>query len=660
MKIYEYEPGMYIYRYLPTFAKYLIDNHLDDFVSDQLAFSRKINIPLLKYLAHYSEEEILQISRATTAEYLGFLAANKAREQLVNSFTKWYGDKLDVIGKFDINVEDITALNYVRGRTMKKWARTYDLPMNEKYELLDEIDNLLFASTASSTNTFIDILETKIQEESHFNEHLINASPGIIFNFDLVHQREIYVNGNVKEIMGFSPDEVLAFGDKLLTELTHPDDIDNVVLMIQKMMNEREGKTHQLEYRFKDRSGNYKWIRSYLIVFKRDEKGKPTEVLGTSFEVTAEKDTALALEKRESQLLEAQSIAQLGSFEWDLENDKSINTPELNKIFEFHTQQAHHEFMDNVHPEDKQRVRSSITQSFITGNYDCQYRYIAHSGEKYLWTRGVVLFKDRKPIIMRGTVQDITQLKRIENELMIKTKELERSNESLQQFASIASHDLKEPLRKMSMYTDMVMTTEVGISDSSKTNLEKVKASSIRMQNMIEDILHYSSITGNEQKEQTNLGKVIAEALVILQETIEEKNATIKYNNLPDALVIPSQMRQMFQNLIGNAIKFSRPDIAPVINIEAEIKHRADIDSESVERSDSYVVIRVSDNGIGFRQDYADKIFGLFTRLHGRSAYEGSGLGLSICKRIAENHGGKITAFSEPGNGAVFEITIPR
>jgi PAS domain S-box-containing protein len=660
MKIYEYQPGMYVYAHLPAFASYVLQQKLDEFIKDLLTFSREMNIPLLRYLSHYSEEQIVALSKTTSSEYLSYLANNQAKEQLINSFTKWYNDQLQVIGKFEIDIEDVTVLNYIRGKALKRRIPGYEVTSEIKFKLFEEIDNLLFGATTSSTRTFIDILRERIREESHFNEQLINTSPGIIFIFDLEKQKEVYVNGNVQEIMGFSAEEIIAMGDSILPSLTHPKDLDKVRNCIEQIVTDQSGHTHSLEYRFKDKSGKYQWLRTYLTIFKRNTEGKPIQLLGTTFEISSEKEIALALHQREQQLLEAQAIANLGSFEWDILNDKSVNTPELLKIFEFGGQQPHDHFMAKVHEADKDKVQSAITQSFITGNYDCQYRYIAPSGEKILWARGMVIFDSKKPVVMRGTVQDITQLKRIEAELMRKTLELQRSNESLQQFASIASHDLKEPLRKMSMYTDMVITSESAVlSAQSKVGLEKVKSSAIRMQKMIEDILNYSSLVEKEQRQITDLNKVISDATEILEDNILEKNAKIIFDSLPKAFVVPSQLRQLFQNLIANSIKFAQPGIDPVITISGKILRGHQMDG-SVAPNDKYLQIRLSDNGIGFKQEHAQRIFGLFTRLHARGTYEGTGLGLSICKRIAENHGGKIEAMSKQGEGAEFIITIPQ
>lgn len=366
------------------------------------------------------------------------------------------------------------------------------------------------------------------------------------------------------------------------------------------------------------------------------------------------------LEKREYQLLQAQAIAHIGSFEWDLINDQSIYTPELSHIFEFKEQQPFGEFVTHVHPEDREKLEKEIAMSLVTGEYNCEYRYRAPSGEKTIWARGIVIYKEGKPAIMRGTIQDITQRKKVETELIEKTIELQRRNENLQHFASIASHDLKEPLRKIALFSDMVLSVdERNLSESSKNNLKKARESSRRMQRMIEDILNFSSIKNEEQKQCTKLQIIINEVLELLEEVIKEKNATIIKHDLPEASVIPSQFRQLFQNLITNAIKFSKDDIPPVITIEHAFIGRHNSSGNNLTPSDKYLQIKIRDNGIGFEEKHSEKIFELFGRLHPKSAYEGSGLGLSICKKIVENHGGVITAESNVGKGSIFSITIP-
>jgi light-regulated signal transduction histidine kinase (bacteriophytochrome) len=254
-------------------------------------------------------------------------------------------------------------------------------------------------------------------------------------------------------------------------------------------------------------------------------------------------------------------------------------------------------------------------------------------------------------------VQDITTIKRIEEELKQKTIELEKSNESLQQFAAIASHDLKEPVRKISIFASKVLKAEKDkLTEGSYTSLSKIFDSTARMQRMIDDILQFSFMDANEQKRTTDLEEVLSEIKELLSETISNKKAEIISDGLPEAYVIAPQISQLFQNLIANALKFSKEGEQPIITIT----HTIFVDKPSASSIAKRLEICIADNGIGFDDRDSEKIFGLFYRLHNKSKFEGSGLGLSICKKIVEKHLGTITAKSKIGEGSKFIIQLPQ
>jgi signal transduction histidine kinase len=258
---------------------------------------------------------------------------------------------------------------------------------------------------------------------------------------------------------------------------------------------------------------------------------------------------------------------------------------------------------------------------------------------------------------MIGTVQDITEIKRIERELVEKTRQLEQSNKSLQQFASVASHDLKEPLRKISLFTDIVMQAEKArLSEDSMIKLERMQSSSKSMMRMIQDILSFSMLESKQQKEDASLETILREVIDLLEEQIKEKKAKIVYDNLPHVYVIPSQFRQLFQNLLSNSLKFSKNGVPP----EIVIKHKWHPSVEGLKPASKYLELTVCDNGIGIEEEYLEMIFELFKRLHPKSEYEGTGLGLAITKRIVDNHEGRIQAVSKPGRGTCFIMIIPQ
>lgn len=365
------------------------------------------------------------------------------------------------------------------------------------------------------------------------------------------------------------------------------------------------------------------------------------------------------IHQREQQLLDAQTIAKLGSFEWDIINKKHSNTPNVYEIFDIDDDIGFAAFMTRVHPLDKQRVEDALQQAFITGDYECEYRYQAKNREKYIWSKGKVDFIDGKPAVLKGTIQDITGRKKMEDALLQQMLELEQSNENLQQFASIASHDLKEPLRKISMFAEMVLINEgKTLQPSSLHQLQRVTESARRLQQMVDDVLAFSTVSSTQEWRKYSLEKLLNEVKDNLEVSIREKGATVLSDGLPEAQVNPSQFRRVFQNLISNSLKFSKPGIPPVIKIGHQIVPPQKLKSNSERFPQGALEICVEDNGIGFEADHAEHIFGLFKRLHSKTKYEGSGIGLSITRKIIENHGGLITA--EPREeGACFRILLP-
>jgi PAS domain S-box-containing protein len=659
LKVFEAYKGMYECEYLPAFAEFLLKNHLHDYAIFQLSLGRKLKIPLMTGLSlRYSDEQIIAIAEESAREYLTYLAGNKAYEQLNVSMNKWFRNQLEVVGKDDIVAEDISLIGYLRSRSLKKFITDYTKDLKTIHAIDEEIDRVLLGVNTTGYNIYIDILKDKIREQSKLATKVIETSPAMTFVFDVALRKLAFVSHNVSTVMGYSSEELLELKDYSLVKLIYPEDLEKVLSHIQALLNENSNDTHQLEYRFKQKDGQYRWFRNYEVIFSRDEKGHPVEILGKTFEITSEKETAMALEEREHQLLEAQSIAQIGSYEWFIDENISVNTTEVFRIFEMDTNQKYEEFISYVHPDDLQKVKNAITESFITGHYESEYRYVKNGKEKVIWSLGKVEFRNGKPYKVSGTVQDVTVIKKMERELLLKSEQLERSNESLRQFAYVASHDMKEPLRKIMMFSDMVISTEKDrLSEKSVTQLKKMQLASRSLYRMIEDILSFSLLEAKEEKQHVNLGEVINQVTEILDESIKEKKASIVYNGLPEVMVIGSQFRQLFQNLIANSLKFTRGD-APRIEIHASLTPSPSI--QAPVEANQYLEIKVKDNGIGFPAEVSEKIFELFNRLHPKTKYEGTGLGLSISRRIVENHQGVIKASGKVGEGAVFTIVVPQ
>lgn len=252
--------------------------------------------------------------------------------------------------------------------------------------------------------------------------------------------------------------------------------------------------------------------------------------------------------------------------------------------------------------------------------------------------------------------------KRVEErteELFKINKQLEISNDDLQQYASVASHDLKEPLRKIQIYSDKVSRSFLDGNSEADQYMQKIIASSQRMSRLINDLLNYSRLSGEGLFKPTDINTILDELMSDLEILIAEKNASIYIDKFPQMEVIPGQIRQLFQNILSNAMKFSKANVPPEVNISVRRTNSLEVDGATDAESGSYARISISDNGIGFNEIYKEKIFTMFQRLHSKEAFEGTGIGLAIVKKIVEKHNGIITVNSKEGEGTTFTLVLP-
>jgi PAS domain S-box-containing protein len=265
-------------------------------------------------------------------------------------------------------------------------------------------------------------------------------------------------------------------------------------------------------------------------------------------------------------------------------------------------------------------------------------------------------------IITDLSLQKTTQRKLEENnrQLELLNQTLENSNHDLQQFASVASHDLQEPLRKIQMFSNLLKKKVTGVlGEEEIAYLEKITGSTERMKTLIVDILNYSRLSAdNGEFLPTDLNFVLKELLEDFELLIADKKAQVVYKHLPVLEVNRGQMRQVFQNLISNSLKFSKEGVPPVIKIKANLLSEKSFSSQENVNGD-FCLLTIEDNGIGFDEKYAATIFSLFHRLHPKDSFEGTGIGLSITKKIIEKHQGLIQAKSTPGTGTMFMIVLP-
>jgi len=384
-----------------------------------------------------------------------------------------------------------------------------------------------------------------------------------------------------------------------------------------------------------------------------DELGLLTDAFNQMLTRIDEQDRALR--GSDERLNLALMSSGVGTWSWDFGDNSIVWDDYVPPLFGLAPKTFSGRFEDLlqlVQPYDRDHVKEVLAQTLETGApYDTEYQVRWPDGTlRVLAARGKVVAHDPAgtPARMTGVCWDITQERRAEEQLRTLLVELERSNKELEQFAYVASHDLQEPLRMVSSYTQL-LEKRYGdkLDDDAREFMNYTVDGARRMQRLINDLLEFSRLsTRGKQLEPVDANEVLGTVRANLSAAIEDAGALVTNEALPTVMADPTQLSQLLQNLVGNAIKFHGAE-APRVHIAAG-------------EQDGEWVFSVRDNGIGINQEYFDRIFVIFQRLHVTADYPGTGIGLALCKRIAERHGGRIWVESEPGTGATFSFSIPK
>ena len=488
----------------------------------------------------------------------------------------------------------------------------------------------------------------------------------------------LYANTELLKFVGI--DHYSKFTGKVWETIVHPDDI----AIVYNSYN--NGASRQESFNFECRIKNvatqvYEWI--FLNVVARSEGNEFVGFIGTAINIHQQKTQLFALkesEERFRKLAEAlpaliwvtdqHGSPEYASCKWGEYSGKQSLNPE--------------DWTYMVHPDDLENINQAWGNSLVTGNIYKHDVRLKSKNNEYRWftVNGEPVFDSENKIVKWvGAFTDIHTEKSFSQELekqvnqrtkelsiakdnlILKNEELERMNKELESFAYVSSHDLQEPLRKIQTFSNRILEKENdNLSDSGKEYLKRMRLAGERMQQLIQDLLAYSRTkTGDRKFESTDLEKVLIDIKDDLKDEIRQKNVIIETDETRfiSAKIIPFQFRQLIYNLISNSIKFSKTDIQPIIKLICEIAEGSKMTNKYLVPHQKYYHIKISDNGIGFKPDYKEKIFEIFQRLHGREEYTGTGIGLAIVKKIIDNHNGFINADGELGVGATFDIYIP-
>ncbi|RYF96836.1 MAG: hypothetical protein EOO02_21595, partial [Chitinophagaceae bacterium] len=388
----------------------------------------------------------------------------------------------------------------------------------------------------------------------------------------------------------------------------HPSDKMQVIQMFEKAIT--GSRPYECEYHCTINN------RERIIWSKGKVKykdGQPSQLNATIMDVTDKHQMITKLQRSEELYKQAQALNRIGNWSWNIHSDRVQWSDELFNIYGLPAQSEQitfERYLSFVHPDDREPRKSGIHEQISNpGHREYYFRIKTPDGaEKILYGQSEVLINEEGLAFkMIGTCQDVTAQKTLEKTLYDRTVQLQKSNASLKVFAYISSHDLKEPLRKISLFGDRLrMLNESKLDEQSNSILKTIIQSSLRLQQMIDEILSVSKINTDEHFEQTSLTAILEDVIASIEHQVEEKAATINYDPLPEAFVNPIQVRQLFMNLITNSLKFSRPNIPPVINITSDFPSVREITEAGLENSKRYLRIRFSDNGIGFLNDYAE------------------------------------------------------
>jgi PAS domain S-box-containing protein len=398
-----------------------------------------------------------------------------------------------------------------------------------------------------------------------------------------------------------------------------------------------------------------------------------TGVIVLASDVTGQVLAKQELVRSEARHRLAVEAAKIGTYEINLSTSSIIHNPRTAEIFGFSsTETVGYDTFINALFDDERQVRLKAHDILKeTGELDYEARIVLPDNSvSWIRLNGKTFTNDNFVPIIIGTVLDVTEEKKaaelLEQKISDRTKELteandqlEKFNVELEQFTHVASHDLQEPLRKIKLYSNMVLSqgTE-NLEPTTKKHIIKINETAERMSTTLSALLNYTQLKKVEEFSAINLDTLIAGVLTDLEVVIAEKNAQVLFEKLPEIHGIPHQIQQLFYNLINNALKYSKTGVPPVILIKVSQILRTDSKIQTNANRAFWEFI-VEDNGVGFDQKFSEKIFTMFQRLHTKQAYSGTGIGLSLCKRIVENHKGFIWATSVADEGARFYILLP-
>lgn len=500
--------------------------------------------------------------------------------------------------------------------------------------------------------------------DSTLTGHIVDLFPAIVYEYDADSGRIRYVNKRFHEFFGTTPSHI---ADAL--QIVHPEDVPTVEAALKNLHEINENDSYSYLNRLQTGDGQWKTFRTQAFVLKKRSDGKASSVLfiarDVSEELTRQHDTAAFHEI----LDDTEELLQFGSWVLDTNGKTMTWSDGMYKLLGYSKQEigaplSLHIYIHHVANDYKNTILNTFQQCLTTGkNFEAEYNVKTRSGiQKIVFTKAKFITEGKDTGRVIGITRDITALRNFETEQARNIHELNRSNRQLEEFAYVASHDLQEPIRKVAMFCDRLRNKLEGSVDAEATQyLNRIQSASASMRELVDNLLEYSRANhGTHDFVTIHLQNILDQVLSDLELRISETKSNIRSNGkLPAVVGVETEMKQVFANLISNAIKFRKPDQPADVTINCYVLTEGDKHKHNLDRDQNYFRIDFTDKGIGFDSQDAYKIFEVFHRLHSKTAYPGSGIGLSICKKIVEKHNGVIFADSCPEHGSTFSIILP-
>jgi len=636
----------------------------------------KVN-PALCELVGYTESELLQTNFREITYPEDLAADQQYVNQLISGEVKACHFEKRYIHKQGHIIWSLLSVSLVRnsqGQPLNFVVQIQDISVRKQAEQLLQSTNDQLEQAVKERTRELEKANAQSKASAAQYQDLYDNAPDMYMSINAKSMKIVRCNRTLINELGYRKKEVLG---RPIVALYHPICIPGVEKTFQSFMATGEVKDAQLVLQRKDGSPlevslNLRALRDKVgnILYGRsscrditDRKQLETQLQQINAELeqrVQDRTQALqvlnySLQKNRERLELALAASGDSWWHWQVQTGELDWSPEFYRMLGYEDGElstSYETWQSLIHPDDRSWVKETLNAYFEddSTSYTFDYRVRAKTGGwKWITSLGKVVERDvqGEPLRMAGMHHDISDRKQAEQQLQQVNTELTRSNQELSQFAYVASHDLQEPLRKIRSFTELLASRYGGdLDETGDRYIRYITSGATRMQGLIDDLLSYSRVGRTDLNIQsTSLMTILQQVKFDLETVITDRNAIITVEALPTLPVDPVQMKQVLQNLIANAIKYCQADV-PTIRVWAT-------------RTKAKWTISIQDNGIGIDPQFSERIFVIFQRLHNRSDYSGTGIGLAICKKIVERHGGQIWVNSQEGQGATFSFSLP-